>query len=87
MRSVSLLLLLAFAASSMAEQQESDADRYSDTARQALATKHWNEAAQALEHLARLAPNTAEVHANLGLAYYFKESRATLSSHLSVREP
>ena len=66
------LLLLAFSAGLMATQQESDADRYSDTARQALAEKKWHDASQALEHLVQLAPNTAEVYANLGLAYYFE---------------
>jgi predicted Zn-dependent protease len=67
-----LLLLLSLAASSTAKPQESEADHYSDTARQALAAKKWSEAAQALEHLVQLAPDTAEVHANLGLAYYFE---------------
>src|SRR5947209_19600199 len=65
------LLLFALATFSVA-QQESDVDRYSDDARQALGAKKWGEAVQALKHLARLAPEVPEVHANLGLAYFFE---------------
>jgi tetratricopeptide (TPR) repeat protein len=65
-------LLLAFATCSIGQQRESDLDRYSDNARQALAAKKWEEAAQALEHLVRLAPDVPQVHANLGLAYFFE---------------
>lgn len=64
------LLLLAFTTISIAHQRESDLDHYSDDARQALAEKKWEQAVQALEHLARLAPEVPEVHANLGLAYF-----------------
>jgi tetratricopeptide (TPR) repeat protein len=64
------LLLLAFATFGIAQQRESELDRYSDDARQALAGKKWDQAVQALEHLARLAPEVPEVHANLGLAYF-----------------
>jgi tetratricopeptide (TPR) repeat protein len=56
----------------LAQQPESDLDRYSDSARQALAARKWSDAVQALEHLARLAPDVPEVHANLGLAYFFE---------------
>ncbi len=66
------LLALVFAIRLIARQQESELDRYSDTARQAFAAKNWDEAARALEHLVRLAPAIPEVHANLGLAYYFE---------------
>lgn len=72
----SSLIVLAVATCILARQNESELDRYSDVARQALAAKKWNEAAQALEHLAQLAPTVPEVHANLGLAYY-SEGRAT----------
>jgi protein O-GlcNAc transferase len=72
----SFLLVLTVATCILAGQNESQLDRYSDVARQALAAKKWDEAAQALEHLAQLAPTVPEVHANLGLAYYSK-GRAT----------
>jgi tetratricopeptide (TPR) repeat protein len=70
------LLLLTFTKFLPGQQRESEMDRYSDKARQALAAKSWGEAVQALEHLARLTPNVAEVHANLGLAYFFEGSAA-----------
>jgi tetratricopeptide (TPR) repeat protein len=66
------LLFLAVAALALANEREADLDRYSDQARQALAAKNWSEAAQALEHLTQLAPKVPEVHANLGLAYFFE---------------
>jgi tetratricopeptide (TPR) repeat protein len=67
-----VLLLFAVSVTSVSGQErDTDLDRYSDRARQALAGKEWVEAAQALEHLARLAPEVAEVQANLGLARYF----------------
>jgi tetratricopeptide (TPR) repeat protein len=67
-----VLLLFAVSVTSVSGQErDTDLDRYSDRARRALAAKNWVEAAQALEHLARLAPEVAEVQANLGLARYF----------------
>lgn len=45
-------------------------DQLSEQAQQAMAAKNWAEAASVLEKLARLAPQVAEVQANLGLAYY-----------------
>ncbi len=66
----SLLLVLTVTTCMMAVQQESELDHYSDVARQALATKKWDEAARALEHLTQLAPDVPEAYANLGLAYY-----------------
>jgi tetratricopeptide (TPR) repeat protein len=66
------VLLFALATFSFAQQRESDLDRYSDTARRALDAKKWSEAVEALKHLARLAPEVPEVHANLGLAYFFE---------------
>jgi tetratricopeptide (TPR) repeat protein len=66
------VLLFALATFSFAQQRESDLDRYSDIARRALDAKKWSEAVEALKHLARLAPEVPEVHANLGLAYFFE---------------
>lgn len=69
----SVLVLLAVGVTTVyGQQRDADLDRYSDQARQALAAKKWAEAAEALEHLARLAPDVAEVQANLGLALYFE---------------
>jgi tetratricopeptide (TPR) repeat protein len=71
-RRLAFLLFLALVTSVYGQERETDLDRYSDRARQALAAKNWIEAAQALEHLAQLAPEVAEVQANLGLARYFQ---------------
>jgi len=49
-----------------------DTERLSAESRGALESHRWPEAAAALEKLAKLNPNVAEVHANLGLAYYFE---------------
>jgi tetratricopeptide (TPR) repeat protein len=49
-----------------------DTARLSAEAKDALNARQWPEAAAALEKLAKLNPEVAEVHANLGLAYYFQ---------------
>ena len=49
-----------------------ETERLSEAAKQALDSRHWQDAASALEKLAKLAPSVAEVHSNLGLAYYFE---------------
>jgi tetratricopeptide (TPR) repeat protein len=51
---------------------EAEEDQLSEQAKRALAAHHWAEAAAALEKLAHLAPTVPEVHANLGMAYYFR---------------
>jgi tetratricopeptide (TPR) repeat protein len=81
------LLLLAGVTSVSGQERDTELDRYSDLARQALAAKQWVEAAQALEHLAKLAPQVAEVQANLGLARYFEGRPAeALGSFERARE-
>ena len=70
----SVFVLLAAAGS--AAQRDADLARYSDQAREALASKKWDEAVNALNHLAQLAPAVPEVQANLGMALFFK-GRAT----------
>src|SRR3984893_15357650 len=50
----------------------SDTERLSAESKGALESHRWPEAAEALEKLAKLNPKGAEVHANLGLAYYFE---------------
>src|SRR5262245_16133410 len=64
-----LLLSIRFSAAQ-------DLEVYSDQARTALASKNWDEAVKALEHLMRLAPAVPEVQANLGMALFF-QGRAT----------
>lgn len=51
---------------------ETDIERLSEQAQQALEAHHWPDAAAVLEQLAKLTPAVPEVHANLGLAYYFE---------------
>jgi tetratricopeptide (TPR) repeat protein len=48
-----------------------DIAQLSSDAKSALEAGEWLTAAAALEQLAKLRPKVAEVHANLGLAYYF----------------
>jgi len=72
----SLVFLLSCVLSGAAPQQDADLARYSDQARDALASKKWDDAVKALQHLAQLAPSVPEVQANLGMALFF-EGRAT----------
>src|SRR5712691_1483917 len=72
----SLVFLLLSAQCRAAPQQDADLARYSDQAREALASKKWDDAVKALQHLAQLAPSVPEVQANLGMALFF-EGRAT----------
>jgi tetratricopeptide (TPR) repeat protein len=50
----------------------SETEALSEQAKRALDAQHWPEAAAALEKLAKLAATVPEVHANLGMAYYFQ---------------
>jgi len=70
------LILVLLAAAASAAQRDADLARYSDQARDALASKKWDEAVTALQHLAQLAPSVPEVQANLGMALFF-EGHAT----------
>ncbi len=66
-----LLFMVCISVSLPAQQtNQSEVDRYSQQAKQALAAKNWGEAAKALEKLAALAPNVPEVQGNLGVVYY-----------------
>src|SRR5450755_1413183 len=70
-----------------------DLERLSEQAQQALEAHHWSDASAALEQLAKAAPSVPEVHANLGLAYYFQgrpaESLASFERalHLNPKMP
>jgi tetratricopeptide (TPR) repeat protein len=70
------LVFVLMAAAASAAQRDAELARYSDQAREALASKKWSEAVTALQHLAQLAPSVPEVQANLGMALFF-EGRAT----------
>jgi tetratricopeptide (TPR) repeat protein len=72
----SLVFLLMCVPVRTAQQRDADLARYSDQAREALASKKWDEAVKALQHLAQLAPSVPEVQANLGMALFF-EGHAT----------
>jgi tetratricopeptide (TPR) repeat protein len=70
------LVFVLLAATCGAAQRDADLARYSDQAREALASKKWDEAVTALHHLTQLAPSVPEVQANLGMALFF-EGRAS----------
>ena len=71
-----LVFLLLSAPCGAAQQRDADLVRYSDQAREALASKKWDQAVKALQHLAQLVPSVPEVQANLGMALFF-QGRAT----------
>src|SRR5262249_679874 len=64
-----------------------ETERLSEAAKQPLDSQHWQDAAAALEKLAKLAPSVAEVHSNLGLSYYFegRPSEALASFERAIR--
>jgi len=68
-----LSLLCALLVGSEAKAQQAAAallQRYSQEGEKALAAGRYDEAAQAYEKLREMAPNTAEIHARLGLIYF-----------------
>src|SRR5580704_9190126 len=66
------LVFVLLAGTCGAAQHDAELARYSDQAREALASKKWDEAVKALQHLVQLAPSVPEVHANLGMALFFQ---------------
>ena len=68
----SLVFLLLYVSGGTAQERDTDLERYSDQAREALASKKWDEAVKALQHLAQLAPSVPQVQANLGMALFFQ---------------
>lgn len=54
--------------------RDTETEKLSAQAKAALDARNWPEASAALEKLAKLMPTNPEVHANLGLAYYFQGS-------------
>ena len=68
-----LLLALCgfdFAAPASPQTKPQSAEQYAETGNRALQEGHYADAEQAFEKLKGLEPNTAEVHANLGLIYF-----------------
>jgi tetratricopeptide (TPR) repeat protein len=66
-----LMVLLVSASSGLAQPPDPNAlDRYAQEGERALAQGRYEEAAQAYEKLRELSPETAEVHAKLGLIYF-----------------
>jgi tetratricopeptide (TPR) repeat protein len=72
-----------------ASTPEPEAMRLSEQAQDALEAHQWKEASTALEKLATLVPADPQVHANLGLAYYFEgrpsQALAAFSRALALR--
>jgi tetratricopeptide (TPR) repeat protein len=70
-------------------QDEASLRRYTEQAQQALAAKDLKTAASALENLAKLTPNSAEVRANLGMVYYtegrFADAATVFEKALQLR--
>jgi tetratricopeptide (TPR) repeat protein len=71
-RLVSLLFGITLAASTvLAQALESGAlERHAREGQKALAERRWGDAARAYEKLRELSPETAEVHAQLGMIYF-----------------
>ncbi len=69
---VSALPHVAAARESQASAPGPDIAQLSERAKASLEARNWSQAAAALEKLAELLPNSPEVHANLGLSYYFQ---------------
>jgi len=54
----------------------SELERYAEEGQKALAERRWPDAARAYEKLRELSPETAEVHAQLGMIYFQQEEFA-----------
>ena len=65
-----------------AQSRDDEAARYSEDARAAMQAKDWPAAVKALRKLEQLAPEVAEVHANLGLVYYTQNRVAEAAAEL-----
>ena len=87
MRRLILILSSVSLAGSSAPAQAPDAgllDRYAQEAQRALAEQRYDDAARAYEKLRELSPQTAEVHAQLGLVYF--QQRAFAKAVPSLRQ-
>ncbi len=77
-----IAVLLAVAQLAGAQGRDDEAARYSEEATAAMQAKNWPAAATALRKLERIAPEVAEVHANLGLVYYSQNRVAEAEAEL-----
>ena len=77
-----LVFLFAAAHAFCAQGREDEAARYSQEATAAMQAKNWPAAAKALRKLEQIAPEVAEVHANLGLVYYSQNKVAEAAAEL-----
>ncbi len=91
-RIVFLLCLSALCVVSEVRAQPADTaqlQRYSQEGENALAAGRYDQAAQAYEKMRELAPNTAEVHARLGLIYFqqgrFEQAVPSLRQALKLK--
>jgi tetratricopeptide (TPR) repeat protein len=87
MRRLILILSSLCLAAPSAQTQAPDAgqlDRYAQEAQRALAEQRYDDAARAYEKLRELSPQTAEVHAQLGLVYF--QQRAFARAVPSLRQ-
>ncbi len=70
------------------QTNKAEIERYSQATEHGMAKKNFEEAAAALEKLAQLTPNVAEVHGNLGMVYCaqgrFGQAAAALQRALKV---
>jgi tetratricopeptide (TPR) repeat protein len=66
------------------QRSQSEVERVSKQAQEAMAAKNWTAAVTFLERLAELAPTLSEVQGNLGLAYY-SQDRVLEASHAFER--
>jgi len=82
-RWTNLLVFLFVAAHAVcAQDREGEGARYSQEATAAMQAKNWPAAARALRKLEQIAPEVAEVHANLGLVYYSQNKVAEAAAEL-----
>src|SRR5688572_193186 len=77
-----LMVLCLSASSALAQSDPALLDRYFQQGEQALAQGRYQEAAAAYEKLKELSPDTAEVHAKLGLIYFQQTDYARAASAL-----
>jgi tetratricopeptide (TPR) repeat protein len=88
---VVVLLGITLAASPALAQapQAGVLERYAEEGQRALAERRWGDAARAYEKLRELAPETAEVHAQLGMIYFqqhdFARAVPTLRKALKLK--
>ncbi|MEK7834179.1 MAG: tetratricopeptide repeat protein, partial [Acidobacteriota bacterium] len=86
---LTVFLLSAFSSSLAQSANESQIPQLAQQAARALAEQRYAEAEQTYEKLRQLSPNTAEIHAQLGLAYFqqgkFAQAAPTFQQALKLK--